>query len=196
MVGPDDKPLQGTVAWGVNPAFGSYELGQGLPRLPTATFEATGLDPSRPRYLLFWHKEKELAKAVLCGAETGPLTVKLESFGVVMGQLVDEIGKLRAGAKVYYSAADPPNDGGGFFRMLPAARYPGQAQDLVHARVTTDAAGKFKFRLVPGFRYDIGAQSDDDFLGWLAKDLTTPTDEPKDLGRLMLTTTKSSTRKP
>ncbi len=156
-----------------------------LPSLPTAAFTTTGLDPDRPRYLLFWHKEKGLAKAVLVrGDEKGPLTVKLDPLGVVTGQLVDEKGKPRVGATVYSFPPDPPDDGGKLLRILPAASYPGAAQNLVTPRTTTDAEGRFKIRLVPGFQNQLGAQSGNEFLGWLAKDLPAPAGEPKDLGTI------------
>jgi hypothetical protein len=50
--------------------------------------------------------------------------------------------------------------------------------------VTTDAEGRFKISLVQGLRFNVGAQADKQFLGWLAKDLPAPTGEPKDLGTI------------
>jgi hypothetical protein len=115
----------------------------------------------------------------------------------VVGKLVDENGKPRVGNKVYCFVPDPPDDGGRLFRLLPAVALPGQARELVVPEVSTDAEGRFKMRLVPGFRYQLGAQSGNEFLGWVAKDLPTPTGtEPKDLGTITLTTKKPEAQKP
>ncbi len=76
VVGPDGNPLTGVSAWGLTAAFGLYDLDLGPPTLRTANFSAMGLDDRYPRYLLFWHKEKGLGKAVLVwGDERSPLTV-------------------------------------------------------------------------------------------------------------------------
>jgi len=160
VVGPDGKPVPGTLAWGVTPAYGTFDLDLGMPALAAdGSFTARGLDPQKPRYLFFWHKEKGLARAVLVhGDEPGPLTVRLEPLGAVSGQLVDEDGKPLADASANASFTillKQSIDRSLIPYGLAVGNYMG---DLVHLpAVTLDAQGRFRIpKLVAGLHYGLG----------------------------------------
>jgi hypothetical protein len=59
---------------------------------------------------------------------------------------------------VYCFPLDPPGDGGGFFRQLPAARFQGPARQLVNlVEAATDADGRWEIGLVSGLRNKVAA---------------------------------------
>jgi protocatechuate 3,4-dioxygenase beta subunit len=132
VVGPDGKVLSGATAYGLfsNP-FGQTEL-------TTGDFTVHGLDPSRPRQLLFFHKEKGLGcYQEIQGEEKGPLTVKLQPLGSASGRILDKDGQPRAEL------------------ALRVAR-PSILENLVP--VKTDKDGLFRIEgLVPGQRYHLWA---------------------------------------
>ena len=190
VVGPDGEPLTGSLAWGVRPAFDAYELDIGLPILRSASFTATGLDDRNPRYLLFWHKEKELARAMLVwGDERGPLTVRLEPLGTVHGCLTNPDGMPLAGVTVdsdWYPSTSR------IFRQTSGLALGNHLQELHWVRATTDSEGRFQLpRLIPGFSYSLRA-----FGGFIAQDLLAPTGRPKDLGTIKLAVDRPETKKP
>jgi protocatechuate 3,4-dioxygenase beta subunit len=190
VVDPDGEPLTGALAWGIRPAFDGYELDIGLPILRSANFVATGLDDRNPRYLLFWHKEKELAKAMLVwGDERGPLTVRLEPLGTIHGRLTDPDGKPLAGVKVdsdWYPSTSR------IFRQFSGLALGNHLQELHWVHATTDSEGRFQMpHLIPGFSYQLRT-----FAGVIAQDLLAPTGQPKDLGTIKLVVNQPETKKP
>jgi protocatechuate 3,4-dioxygenase beta subunit len=194
VVGPDGKPLTGVLAWGLAPAFGKYDLQLGLPTLRMATFTATGLDDRNPRYMLFWHKEKGLGRAVLVwGDERGPITLHLEPLGTVTGRLVDEEGKPLAGITVN---ADWSSARRGIYRQFSGLVTGNhlQPEGLFWQTVKTDGEGRFQMpRLIPGFSYELRTDAN----ARLTKNLPAPTGGvPKDLGTITIATKKRETKKP
>src|SRR5262249_19134748 len=100
VVGPDGKPLAGVHGVGLG---GRGREGFPAPRqsegLKGAEFTAHGLNPRRPRALIFFHLEKRLARVLLVrGDEPAPLVVRLAPLGTVRGRLVDAAGRPVAGA--------------------------------------------------------------------------------------------------
>jgi protocatechuate 3,4-dioxygenase beta subunit len=194
VVGPDGKPLTGVLAFGLTPAFGNYDSALGLPTLHKATFTATGLDDRNPRYLLFWHKEKGLGRAVLMwGDERPPITIHLEPLGTVTGRLVDEEGKPLGGITVKADWWFCRRQIDRQFSNLEAATYLGPEGLLIQS-VKTDGEGRFRIpRLIPGFSYELRADEG----GWLTKHLPAPTGGvPKDLGTITIATKRPETKKP
>jgi hypothetical protein len=166
----------------------------GLPTLRMATFTATGLDDRNPRYLLFWHKEKGLGRAVLVwGDERGPITVHLEPLGTVTGRLVDEEGKPLAGITV---VADWVGGRRGIYRQFSGLVTGNhlQPEGLFWQTVKTDGEGRFQMpRLIPGFSYELRTDAN----ARLTKNLPAPTGGvPKDLGTITIATKKPETKKP
>jgi RNA polymerase sigma factor (sigma-70 family) len=97
VVGPDGKPLAGAQALGLT----AYSRSRNWTHSPLqgADFMVYGLGDGEGREVLFLHTEKKLAGALrLGGDDRGPLTVKLEPWGVVTGRVVSAEGKAQAGA--------------------------------------------------------------------------------------------------
>ena len=96
VVGPDGKPLAGTLTRGLDGGgFWTYQPAK------TAEFTVSALKPGEPRRLTFLHKEKRLAGTLLVrGDEKSPLTVKLEPWGVLTGLLVDGEGRPQPNVQI------------------------------------------------------------------------------------------------
>jgi RNA polymerase sigma factor (sigma-70 family) len=128
VVGPDGQGVAGVRA---------YKLAPGILSQPLAgdTFTVEGLNPRRPRHLLFFDKErKHGAFVTIKGEVREPLTVRLEPCGSAAGRLVDEDGQPAAGVVVRLDTED--------------------IHDTGPETVKTDAAGRFQFAgLVPGQPY-------------------------------------------
>ena len=92
--GPDGKPLSGCVAINLCPGT----MSPNMVKLTSDAFTAIALDPKQPRPLFFRHDEKKLAAVVMAkGDESGPLTVRLQPAGTIIGRLLDEDDRPRSG---------------------------------------------------------------------------------------------------
>jgi RNA polymerase sigma factor (sigma-70 family) len=183
--GPDGKPLDGVCAAGLAAAYSPLYSPSPKPKLTTAAFTAVGLDPGRPRLLVFWHEEKNLARAVLVrGDEPGPLTVRLEPPATITGRLLDASGRPEAGSEVQARYSSRPDGalpgeltGEGALIPSPAA--------LPLRQATTGPDGRFRLEgLVAGMKYDLTALKSGEVLGNVVEDLLVSSDDPKDLGDL------------
>jgi hypothetical protein len=159
VVGTDGKLLAGARAFGLT-AYGESRNWTQKP-LPGADFAVYGLGEGQGREVLFQHAEKKLAGLLLVGGEDrGPLTMKLEPWGVVTGRLVTAEGKPQAG--VLLRIADrllPSNgfqtDGDGRFRIEGLA--PGTAYTLDVVQKGQPAANVFShLKLKAGEARDLG----------------------------------------
>jgi hypothetical protein len=121
--------------------------------LEGADFTVFGLGDGDGREVLFLHAEKKLAGALrVRGDDRGPLTAKLEPWGVVTGRLVTAEGKPRAG--VLLRVADRLLPGNGFqtdrdgrFRvegLAPDVAYTMQAVEKGQPAATVFAGLKLK----------------------------------------------------
>jgi hypothetical protein len=170
IVGPDGKPVRDVIAFGLT-AIPDPGLRSFLPstrfaprslRQKESTFTAIGLDPKQPRHLVFVHPEKRLGKLLLLrGDEKGPLVVKLEPLGTVIGRARTKEGTAVAGCPVI---PEPP-------RLLPF--YKDHPIELLHntwrdgwssrrtlawlpQMVKTDKEGAFRIDgLVSGLKYTL-----------------------------------------
>jgi hypothetical protein len=131
VIGPEGKPLTGTVAYGLSPESLFH-----AEALAGDTFVVKSVNPRRVRQLVFFHKEKMLGAYVkLTGKKKEPLTVRLEACGTVAGQLIDEDGQPVANV-VVRADRDRLVDSG------PKTR--------------TGKDGRFRLdELVPGQRYNV-----------------------------------------
>jgi hypothetical protein len=130
VLGPDGQPLAGVTALGLNAVrFGSRTL-------ETASFTIWGVDPDRPRSVIFHHPRRKLAAHVLVrGDDKEPLRVRLQPLATIRGRLVDPDGKPIAAAQVnlafldnegtmvWLPGASGKTDGGGKFQV--GGIYPG-----------------------------------------------------------------------
>jgi RNA polymerase sigma factor (sigma-70 family) len=176
LLGPDDKPVSGATAYGLDRHF----LMRGIDRLDgpgvslkADTFTASVLDPERPRTVSFIHKERRLIGRVeLRGDEKGPVTVLMEPWGVLTGRLVDGDGKPVAGVRL-----------GWHYPSVTAPGLPPPAEPF-----TTDAEGRFRVEgLAPGVKFEIPLQGDEKkavtfSAGEALKGLTIEAGQTRDLG--------------
>src|SRR5262249_23065516 len=136
VVGPDGKPLAGTKAFGLT-AYGLGWRNWSRTPLKSAEFTVYGLDVNEEREVMFFHESKHLAGIVkVSGHGKGPLNVKLEPWGIVMGRLVTEDGKPRPGVLLQVTDRVLPNneyqtDKDGRFRIEGLAPGPAYTLDVV-----------------------------------------------------------------
>jgi RNA polymerase sigma factor (sigma-70 family) len=185
VVGPDGRPLAGVKPGGLGSLFpmsGDREV------LRTDRFTVFGLEPGKPRTVVFVHEAKGLAGAVVVRAEDKvPVTVRLGPRAAVTGRVVDASGHPRAGVNVLAFLAD----------KQPAALPPsvtiggdGSLRDAVLPKpVVTDAEGRFRLEgLVPGLTYEIGLRRGEKEFDSPVKDVRPGPGESKDLGAIKAVT--------
>ena len=134
-----------------------------------------GLDPKRPRPLVFRHDEKKLAAVVIArGDEGGPLTVRLQPAATITGRLRDDDGTPRRGVRINVNYAKGQFGPGYYFPFLNAS-----------------LAGDGRFRidgLIPGVAYDLGVRTDNALLGDFADRRQARPGETRDLGDVKVKT--------
>jgi RNA polymerase sigma factor (sigma-70 family) len=167
LLDPDGKPLVGAYVYGLeNIGFWSYQP------LPGASFRVIALRPSRivdlsglrqpgtltekmlrlvpkpPRTVVFQHDARKLAGAIAVGGDqSGPLSVRLQPWGVVEGRTVDSEGKALPNIGLEIQLPDSVRAGDGTIMHRPE-----------HVRAGAD--GRFRIEgLAPGQRYRIFARS-------------------------------------
>ena len=171
VLDPEGEPLAGAEARHLD-AFG---FGQSR-TLPTAEFEARGVDPRRRRSALFVHRERGLAGALpLLGDEDGPLTVRLVPWGAITGRVVDDDGNPVTGIEVDDGSID-----------TDPTRFDPPYGDITQYGVSVDPGGRFRIEgLVPGLAYQAGAyRAGFLYLGRLFRGVTVKSGEVMDLGDL------------
>jgi RNA polymerase sigma factor (sigma-70 family) len=91
--GPAGRPLSGTWVVGINPANRPFPV-----HIAKDCCPAYGVEPGRPRRMLFYEPTKQLFGALtLTGDEKGLAVARLAPGGELKGRLVDEAGKPLAG---------------------------------------------------------------------------------------------------
>jgi RNA polymerase sigma factor (sigma-70 family) len=144
VVDPDGRPVVEAVAMGLDPHQPWADR-----VLLSADFTVEDVDPGSPRRAFFFHVGRRLAGSVLVrGDEAGPLTVRLQPWGVVTGRIVDHRGEPRPAVLTNLYPNRDPEAG-----MLPR-------------RATVGTDGRFRFEgLVPGLRYSASVLEDGGFFG-------------------------------
>lgn len=143
--------------------------------LPTAGCEARALGASDKRGLLFDHDGKQLAGSyVIQPDQAWPITVRLEPSGTLIGRLVDETGRPRAGVQLTgnrpYLGEDSRFERG----TLPAPIRP-------------DPEGRFRAGgLVPGLRYSLQVWKRRAPVGDAVSDVVVKAGETHDLGEIKM----------
>jgi RNA polymerase sigma factor (sigma-70 family) len=127
VAGPNGEPLTGVEVVGLTALPGEEVL-------DTASFTVTGLSPRRGRVLFFRHGGKALGKVLTVrGDEAGPLAVRLDPCGSVVGRLVDAHGTPTPGAMLYFDCGE----------------------NVLGVLAKTDRAGRFRVALLPGQSYSL-----------------------------------------
>jgi RNA polymerase sigma factor (sigma-70 family) len=99
LVDPDGQPVVGATVYGLT-------SDSEVKTLESATFEAVGMEPGKPRIVSFLHKDRRLAGAVAFEPGGGPIEVRLAPCGSAVGRLVDTDGRPLAGALIGISVRD------------------------------------------------------------------------------------------
>ncbi|AMV37910.1 M56 family metallopeptidase [Planctomyces sp. SH-PL62] len=173
VVGPDGSPLAGALILGDR----DYLLaGSGAPAT-SDEFLVEKLVPNAPRDVMAFHRERKLAGALkVAPDEPGPVVLKLEPHGQVIGRLVDAAGRPVAGFEIMRGSLWDTKQPVGV---------------LVSGPVATDGNGRFHIEgLIPGRKYTFTVWKPDPSrkqgppakLVTLARDLVTASGETRDLG--------------
>jgi protocatechuate 3,4-dioxygenase beta subunit len=147
---PDGKPLGGYYVTGLTGSPHHYSFERLQHESPS--FRVRGLDPDRPRTVVFFHPEKKLGKVQVVRADQGgPLQVRLEALGSATGSILDADGRPRSSLQVHARISQKPEDSA----QLPLdILFDGAWRQRLEARGTTDASGKFRLDgLMPGLKY-------------------------------------------
>ena len=170
IVDPEGRPISGCLVQGL------ADRGFWLPRpLDSPDFEATGLDPSKPRRIYAFHEGRKLAGSLLVrGDEAGPLVVALQPRGTIVGRVVDEEGRpLTKIRMIDLRESEFKPDRGLLFAEF------------------ADADGRFEVLVVPGLSYRAYAvERGGSLLGKVFEDVKVAPGQSLDLGDLKLKPTR------
>jgi protocatechuate 3,4-dioxygenase beta subunit len=137
----EGRPVRG--AW----ATGIGTTGHSPVQIHEASCPAYGVQPGKPRHMVFIHAERKIAGTLtLTGKEKQPAVVQLRRMGSVKGRLLDRDGKPLAGVAVdlYY------RDARAYF-----------VHEMIYGReqAVTDANGAFVLdRVVPELKFHLSFQ--------------------------------------
>ena len=167
VLGPDGRPLDGFVAFGLKPGWDSN------PPSSSAEFAVTALAPFEQRRLVFRHDDRKLiGTLVVPGDGNGGLAVTLGPWASVTGRVVAEDGKPRSDIAILLHH-DP----------YPEHALGGTARQSSRFELGTD--GRFRIdALAPGVKYDLlrPFRPTIGVIGYVAKELVVGPAEAKDLG--------------
>jgi RNA polymerase sigma factor (sigma-70 family) len=165
IVDPDGKPVKGV---SIEPVRG---IGFRVGALPSAEFRVPAIDPKRPRWFFFRHRDKNLAAAVLLkGDESAPSTVRLQKCATIAGRVVDDDG-LPCSAWILDGI-----EGG----QLDVHDYFAVGGSPMHG---TGKSGRFRIEgVMPGLKVAVYAGKNTSYFDPLATGLILKPGEVKDLG--------------
>jgi RNA polymerase sigma factor (sigma-70 family) len=157
VVDPNGKPLSGARVAGLRQR---YAFGEKPEKLAADSFTVAGLGATEPRVLVFAQPEKKLARVqVVPASHKGPLAVRLEPTGTLVGRVFDGEGKPQSGVavKATYSFGQTVEGEGARARLPTALRFADSGwPELLNGEATTDADGRFRIPgLVPGIEYQV-----------------------------------------
>jgi hypothetical protein len=159
VAGPDGQPLDGVEVVGLTATWDEM-------RLDGASFTVAGLNPRGSRELFFRHRGKELGKVMTVrGDAAGPLEVKLEPCGVVVGRVVDPAGKPAPNVVLVFQG------GAG-----------------LEVDVAADEDGQFRAALLPGLKYSAAAYIQGGGGPQRLGDVAAESGQIKDVGKISLGT--------
>jgi RNA polymerase sigma factor (sigma-70 family) len=174
VVGPDGKPFGGTKVKGMGEVYDTMPF-----RQESASFQINALDPSKPRRVVVTHEKlKLIGSAVLNAKEAGPIIVKLQPWGAIVGRILDD--------------GSHPRDR--MFLINPGGS--GQSHPETHdilpgsdwrEGIHVGKDGRFRVEgLVPGLKYSANLGDGELSLGTLFEGDSVAPGEIKDLGDLKL----------
>lgn len=171
LVDPAAQPVRGATGWGLqlghDPQRGRVTVRGGEQILETAKFTATGIERDRPCTLSFVHRGRKLiGQITVQPQDKGPLTVRLQPWGVLTGRLVDAEGKPVADVKAHLKYPDsrdsgtkPPDqvfaaDRDGRFRV--EGLLPDRNHELILEHGTKKGVTLKKLKTLAGEKKDLG----------------------------------------
>jgi hypothetical protein len=165
VVDPEGRPLAGARTSGLIDFWTHW-----AEPLSSADFEVTGLAPGEVRMVCFLHAGRRLAGSAILRDETqGPINVKLEPWGVLIGRLVDDLGQPRAGVTLMWEESQNRRS------ETSLSSLPDQFK--------TDSAGRFRAEgLAPSLKYSLWIFEKDRIVGHAFKEITAKAGETRDLG--------------
>jgi RNA polymerase sigma factor (sigma-70 family) len=170
LTDPDGKPVTGAIALGMQPHWRDWSK-----PLAGANFDVPAFNPDRPRTMVFYHPDRDLATVVRPKkGDAGPWVIRMQPTATVIGTLVLPDGKP-------YPVAD----------LTASFTYPGQFDTAwwpgrpAVTRFKTDAAGKFRITKVIGdVDYEFSYKVHGDEFDWSAVRFRAKPGETKDLGTI------------
>ena len=166
--GPDGEPLAGARVGGLDNSSSKMNL-------ETPDFTVLALNPRRRRLLVFEHRERRLGfHTIIAGDDPGPLAIRMQPCGTVVGRLLDPGGTPLASRPI-----------------LGAANHVVWPPEFT---LTTDGQGRFRLEgMVPGLEYYLYREYKPDKSSAEICKFTVAAGETKDLGDV---TTKSPAAPP
>jgi RNA polymerase sigma factor (sigma-70 family) len=169
VLDPDGKPLAGARVRGLMANNGHLSR-----PLPSAGFEASPLNPDRPRHFYIRHDARKLAGTVVVfKSGTEPIDVTLRPWGSVTGRVREPDGKPAQYAIRVTSAGETGPDGKA-------------VQSVLGLEHVTNRDGTFRIDgLIPGVRYEFAYdnfQDNSGRQGTIARGVEAKEGETKDLG--------------
>jgi len=169
IVDPEGRPVSGCTVRGLSDV-GFYSATD-RPH-ESATFEATGLDPSKPRRIAAFHRDRALAGSLLVrGDEPGQLVLRLQPWGTIAGRVVDDEGNPRPKIRLT-DIGDPEFD-------------PDKA--VLYEDFAAYESGRFRVHVVPGLSNRAFAiEGNGRLLGKVFESVKVVPGEVKELGDIRL----------
>ncbi|MHC5541190.1 carboxypeptidase regulatory-like domain-containing protein, partial [Singulisphaera rosea] len=172
-VDPEGNPVAPTKVLGLSPMFIEERLQE------SSSIEVHGLDLSKPlrRVTIVQTDRKLVGEIALKGDESGPINVRLQPWGTILGRVIGEDGAPRVGLRL--SSIGYLSTG----RMEPED--PRTSGAIPGGEIYTDGDGRFRIeRVVPGLVYSVSVAKGTMFLGDIFRDVKLASGETKDLGDL------------
>jgi RNA polymerase sigma factor (sigma-70 family) len=143
---PDGKPLSGVLASGLMAQMPTTPRLNATDRVMTVY----GLDPARPRRVVFFHREKKLGGTVLVrGDEKEQVAIKLAPIGSVSGRFLEGEGEPLVGAEITVNCP--------YWTAFEMYRY----LESTAPSVRTDKEGRFTIPgVVPGMKFYLNIRKD------------------------------------
>jgi hypothetical protein len=179
VVDAEGRPLGGTRV---------VDTGDGRPRVvdnqESASYEVLAIDPARPRRVTVAHEARKLAGSILVrGDEAGPITLKLQPWGTILGRVVDDEGRPRKNIGLVGGELRPRR---GMNSTKPAEEGV-LTLDRNGRGLLLGDDGRFRIEgLVPGLKYGVYAVESPRAVGDLFRDVVVAPGEVKDLGDLKI----------
>lgn len=169
VLNPQGRPLTGIKMAGAN------ERDFFMLPVPGDEYVVRNYDPTFPRRLILWHKERRLAGTlILEGEQQGPIDVKLQPQGVIIGRLVDDDGTPLSNVVLGVP-------------LLLEPQSPTDISALPQPNDRTNEDGRFRIEgVAPGMKYNVLTQLPNGRYRRVIVDVVAKAGQTTDLGDVKL----------